>query len=344
MDRSKILIWLKQEDESKLEWLWDLSDVTRKKNVGDEIHLRGLIEISNHCIFQCTYCGIRSGNKKISRYRMTEEEIMASVFEIEDLGLGTVVFQSGEDYGIETEFLAKIVSRIKSETDLAIALSMGERTTEDLTAWKKAGADRYLLKFETSNQDLYHAIHPDLPGRVSDRFAILNTLRDLGYEVGSGIMIGIPGQSYESVADDLILFKKLDLDMIAVGPFIPHPDTPLGRGKRINIILGDNQVPSTELMTKKVLALSRIMCPEANIPSTTALSVINEKGREIGFTSGANVVMPNFTPEEYRLKYDIYPGKSSNIVTNRDNIDQVISEIRGLGRGIGKGQGERRRS
>ena len=160
MRRDEILDWLLEEDEDCLEELWWRADTVRRENVGDEVHLRGLIEISNHCVRQCGYCGLRSGNRELERYRMKEEEILSCVSEAETYGYGTVVLQSGEDYGIETRWLSRIIRQIKKKTQLAVTLSLGERPDEDLEAWRKAGADRYLLRFETSDMDLYHTIHP----------------------------------------------------------------------------------------------------------------------------------------------------------------------------------------
>ena len=344
MNKSDILRWLKEQQIHELEKLNEISELVRVSNVGNAVHLRGLVEISNHCIYQCTYCGIRSANRRISRYRMSEEEILSTVRKIENAGLGTVIFQSGEDPGLETDFIARIVSRIKSRTDLAVALSFGERTKDDMAVWRSAGADRYLLKFETSDRELYRAIHLHPPGMGSDRFEMLENLRDLGYEIGSGIMIGIPGQTYDSIADDLILFRKFDLDMIAVGPYIPHPDTPLGSGKQTLSIAQDEQVTNTEQTVKKILALSRILCGQANIPSTSALSAMNGRMRGVGLSCGANVVMPNFTPIKYRLRYDIYPGKSSRTEADDDDFKRIISEIGSIGRTVGRGPGGRIRT
>jgi biotin synthase len=342
MKRDEMLHWLSEEDERSLEELWQWADTVRRENVGDEVHLRGLIEISNHCIRQCSYCGLRLGHKELERYRMSEEEIMACVGEAERYGYGTVVLQSGEDYGIETKWFANLIRRIKRETQLAVTLSLGERPDEDLETWRKAGADRYLLRFETSDEVLYHLIHPSLPERKSNRLAILKTLKKLGYETGSGIMIGIPGQTYTSLARDINLFHRLDLDMIGVGPYLPHPQTPLGQGNWKCMISKDEQVPNTEQMTYKVIALTRIVCPEANIPSTTALATINhEKGRELGLMRGANVVMPNLTPLEYRLKYEIYLSKACMRENPKDFNHSLQQRIQSLGRRIGKGRGDR---
>jgi biotin synthase len=342
MTRDEILHWLREDDETRLEELWQRADMVRRENVGDEVHLRGLVEISNYCVRQCGYCGLRSGNKELERYRMSEEEILSCVEEAKTYGYGTVVLQSGEDYGIETEWLSRIIRWVKKETRLAVTLSLGERPDEDLAAWRQAGADRYLLRFETSDEDLYQSIHPSLPGRVSNRLAILQTLKKLGYEAGSGVMIGIPGQTYSSLSQDIDLFRKLNLDMIGVGPYLPHPRTPLGQTDGRRAIPKEEQVPNTEQMTYKVIALTRIVCPEANIPSTTALATVNrERGRELGLMRGANVVMPNLTPLQYRSKYEIYPSKACVSEIPSEFHSGLRDRIGSIGRKVGTGQGDR---
>ncbi|MFA5863328.1 MAG: [FeFe] hydrogenase H-cluster radical SAM maturase HydE [Phycisphaerae bacterium] len=329
---------MKEEDGGRLEELWRQADGVRKEKVGDAVHLRGLVEISNYCSRLCWYCGIRAENQKIERYRMTKDEIMECVRQAVEFGYGTVVLQSGEDWGITAQWIEDVVRTIKEKTPLAVTLSLGERDEEELKAWRAAGADRYLLRFETSNRALYEKIHPHLAGKVSDRFAILRKLKNLGYEVGSGVMIGIPGQRYEDLADDIEMFEKLDLDMIGVGPFIAHPDTPLGREKPV-----EGQVPNTELMTYKVVALTRIACPQANIPSTTALATLNlAEGRELGLCRGANVVMPNLTPVKYRSKYEIYPAKACIRETAKECHNCMKRRIISIGRTVGTGLGGRK--
>ena len=335
-----VLAWLCETDERRLNELWSQADAVRRANVGDDVHLRGLIEMSNVCDRNCLYCGLRTSNTRVQRYRMTNQEIMACVARAVQLGYGTVVLQSGEEYGIGADWLAAIVRRIKSETPLAVTLSLGERSDGELATWREAGADRYLLRFETSDRELFDRIHPPFPGQRSDRVAILRRLKELGYETGSGVMIGIPGQTYESVARDIELFAELDLDMIGVGPFIPHPNTPLGRGRLADAPAGD-QVPNTELMTCKVLALTRIACPRTNIPSTTALATLNlEQGRELGLQRGANVVMPNLTPVQYRALYEIYPAKAYVRETAEQCRSCLRPRIESIGRTIGKGRGD----
>lgn len=314
ISHEELLGWLREEDESRLEELWRRADEQRRVSVGEGVHLRGLIELSNHCVRRCAYCGLGADNVELERYRMSEEEVLDCAREAARFGYGTVVMQAGEDYGITRDWLAGIIRRIKAETTLAVTLSMGERPDEDLAAWRQAGADRYLLRFETSDRELYEAIHPAPPGQTSDRLALLRRLKGMGYEVGSGVLVGLPGQSYESLARDLELFAELDLDMIGIGPYIPHPATPLGAEGEARKLPPERQVPNTDLMTGKVLALARLVCPEANIPSTTALATGHRKngenGRELGLQRGANVVMPNLTPPQYHQLYEVYPDKA----------------------------------
>ncbi len=350
MNKNDVIHWLHEERAARLEELYRHADETRRRNVGDEVHLRGLIEISNCCVRDCAYCGLRAGHRALTRYRMEPEEILGCVRKAVDYEYGTVVLQSGEDYGIATETMAEIIRRVKSETDLAVTLSLGERPDDDLACWRTAGADRYLLRFETSDAKLYSRIHPPLAAphvrpkvsvsEGSDRVAILRRLGELGYEVGSGVMIGIPGQTYESLADDIELFRTLDLDMVGVGPYLPHPNTPLGRSPGDFRTAEADQVPNTEEMTYKVLALTRLACPRANIPSTTALATLNTAGgRELGLQRGANVVMPNLTPVKYRALYEIYPGKACIAETAEACQACLRQRILSIGRKVGTGPG-----
>lgn len=339
--RDIIVDWLKTEDPSRLNELWYWADETRRCFAGDEVHLRGLLEISNICARQCHYCGLRGDNTRIRRYRMTEEEILACARQAVQFGYGTVVLQAGEAPGIEAGWMAGVIRRIKGETPLAVTLSLGERSDDDFALWHEAGADRYLLRFETSNRSLYETIHPPLEGKSSDRPAMLRTLKKLGYEIGSGVMIGIPGQTYEDLAGDIELFRTLDLDMIGVGPFIAHPDTPLGRGAGELQAPAGEQVPNSEEMTYKVMALARLVCPAANIPATTALATLNlEQGRELGLMRGGNIVMPNLTPRKYRAMYEIYPAKACIDETADQCRGCMAGRIRSIGRTVGKGRGD----
>jgi biotin synthase len=342
LNRHEIQSWLREEDPSRSQHLLDLADRVRRQHVGDAVHMRGLIEISNHCVRQCAYCGLRAQNRDVKRYRLTREEIIDCARLAKQLGYGTVVMQAGEDYELSGPWIAGIVRQIKDETGLAVTLSLGERGEEELRMWKLAGADRYLLRFETSDPTLFAAIHPALREGGPDRIELLGTLKSLGYEIGGGIMVGIPGQSYASVAGDILAFRGLNLDMIGIGPYIPHPATPLGNGTLRPPVDPAEQVPATEAMVLKVVALTRIICPDSNIPSTTALSTINRKdGRRRGLLCGGNVVMPNLTPVRYRAMYEIYPAKSCIDESAQDCSQCLQAQIRSIGRTIGSGPGGR---
>ncbi len=345
LSHDEILGWLREDDAAELARLWKAADEVRRRFVGDAVHLRGLVEISNHCVRGCTYCGIRAANRGVQRYRVPASVILDCARRAVDYGYGTLVLQSGEDYGMETDWLADVVRRVKDETALAITLSLGERPDEDLAAWREAGADRYLLRFETSDEALYRRIHPDLPGRVSDRMRILRRLQELGYEAGTGIMVGIPGQTHQSIAADIELFRGMDMDMIGIGPYLPHPATPLGAEFERREVEDDwppDQAPNTEVMTCKVVALTRLARPDANLPATTALSLIDKAaGRVHGLERGANVVMPNLTPLECRAKYEIYPEKAAVHETAEAINTGIMELLRQLGRTVGTGGGGR---
>jgi biotin synthase len=344
MTHDEILRWLRETDPTALELLFAQADEVRRKHVGDAVHLRGLIEISNYCVRQCHYCGLRA-ERKTPRYRMKREEILAGAHHAVELGFGSVVLQGGEDFGIEAQWFAEVIRTIKAETPLAVTLSLGERLPAELQLWREAGADRYLLRFETSNPALYAAIHPrrkDAPAAAhpNDRIDQLKHMRQMGYEIGSGVMAGIPGQTYEMLARDIELFAELDLDMVGIGPFLAHPETPLGRPNAIQG--GAEQVPSNEWMVLKTVALTRLVCPEANLPATTALATINSvDGREHGLESGGNVFMPILTPSPYRQMYEIYPGKACIDEDATQCNSCLRARIDRLGRYVGEGPGGR---
>ncbi len=342
LTKFEILKWLRERRPSRLAELYERADGVRKQNVGDAVHLRGLIEISSHCARQCMYCGLRQANRALQRYRMTREEILDCARHAERLGYGTVVMQAGEDDLLTAEWIAEIVRWIKRETPLAVTLSLGERQQDELKLWRSAGADRYLLRFETSDASLFRVIHPNRYSGGPDRLTLLRQIKSLGYEAGGGVMVGIPGQSFDSLAEDVLMFRALDLDMIGIGPYIAHADTPLGSGALRPAIVPSEQVPSNEEMVYKMIALTRIACPTANIPSTTALATINRvDGRKLGLKAGANVVMPNLSPTKYRRMYEIYPEKACIDESAADCSQCLRGQIHSLGRFAGEGQGGR---
>jgi len=333
--------WLREEDPGQVAALFREADETRRREVGDEVHLRGLVEISNHCARDCAYCGIRASRDDLARYRIPPEEVVELACRAADLGYGTVVLQGGEDPGWTTEAVTGVVREIRARTPLAVTLSLGERDPAELRTWREAGADRYLLRFETSDPDLHRRIHPPLSEDAPDRFALLRVLRDLDYEVGSGVMVGIPGQTWETLARDLWRFRELDLDMIGLGPWLPHPDTPLGAGEFPDA--GAEQVPNDVPTVLRCLALARLLRPDANIPSTTALATLGRaEARAEGLRCGANVVMPNLTPRKYRMLYEIYPDKGSIEGADPEALERLRRQIADLGRTVGRGAGPRR--
>ena len=342
LTKLEILDWLREVRPARIKVLHDRANAIRREHVGDAVHLRGLIEISNHCVRQCMYCGLRQGNRALPRYRMSRTEILECAFQAANLGYGTVVIQAGEDDCLTAEWIAEIVQWIKRETALAVTLSLGERQLDEFKLWRAAGVDRYLLRFETSDEELFRIIHPRRTSAGPDRVTLLRQLKSLGYEAGGGVMVGIPGQSYESLAEDVLTFSRLDLDMIGIGPYIAHAATPLGSGALRPAIAAADQVPNSEEMVYKMISLARIVCPNANIPSTTALATINKvDGRKRGLMAGANVVMPNVTPVKYRSLYQIYPEKACIEESALDCNQCLRGQIHSLGRFAGQSQGGR---
>ncbi|HOX09787.1 MAG TPA: [FeFe] hydrogenase H-cluster radical SAM maturase HydE [Candidatus Omnitrophota bacterium] len=284
------------EDEEQLQKLFDRADAVRKQYAGDAIILRGLVEFSNHCGRHCYYCGLNAANKSLERYRLTDEEILESAAKIASDNIRTVVLQSGEDPALDPQRLAAVIREIKARNGIAVTLSVGERPREDYALWKKAGADRYLLKIETTDKGLYDSLHSGMS--FDNRLRCLRDLKELGYETGSGIMVGLPGQTPRSIANDILFFKEWGFDMVGIGPFIPHGKTQLAGTQPgdVNLVL-------------KTLALTRIVMKKVNLPATTALGSIEKDYRADGLKAGANVLMPNYTPAKYKRLYEIYPNK-----------------------------------
>ena len=312
-------------ESSSASALFAAADQVRQQHVGDEVHLRGIIEFSNCCQRNCRYCGLRKGNHNLKRYRMSADEIYEAALTACQLGYRTVVLQSGEDSFYDADMIAGVVKRLK-KLDLAVTLSCGERPYAEYLYWRQAGADRYLLKHETANELLYSQLHPDMT--FSNRKRCLMDLRKLGYQVGSGCMVGLPGQTPAILAEDLLYLKELDVEMAGIGPFIPHPHTPLAGASQGNVE-----------MTIKMIALTRLLLPQAHLPVTTALSTIDAQGREKALRSGANVIMPNVTPKDFRSLYEIYPNKDRPDDNQRDCRQSMVDFIHSLGRTVAQGQG-----
>ena len=314
-------------DYTKNDWLFKEADKVRREHVGDEVHLRGLIEFSNICKRQCKYCGLRSPNKEIERYRILKDEILNIAKNAINLGYKTLVLQSGEDDYYDTDKMIEIICEIK-KYDVALTLSIGEKTYDEYKAFKKAGADRYLLRIETTDEKLYKEMHPNAD--YENRKRCLYDLKSLGFETGTGCLVGLPNQTIESLANDILFFKELDADMIGIGPFIPHEQTPLKNAQKGDFWLA-----------LRVMALTRINLPDINIPATTAMETLNPNGRIIALQSGANVVMPNVTSTEYRAKYEIYPGKICINDQPAKCRGCIEGKIKSIGRTISKEKGFR---
>lgn len=326
LDKDEIVALL-ANDEINQE-LFKAADSVREKYVGNEVHLRGLIEFSNICSKNCFYCGLRRDNKNVKRYKLEPEVIIDFAKKAASYGYKTFVLQSGEGNIYTLDEMIYIISELK-KFDVAITLSIGEKTEEEYKAYKEAGADRFLLRIETTDKELYNKLHPNM--NHENRLNCLKTIKKLGYETGTGCLIGLPDQTLESLADDILFFKELGADMIGVGPFIPNEDTPLK----------DEKVGSFELALK-VMAITRLLLPDINIPATTAMETLNPEGRIIALQSGANVVMPNVTEGEYRALYKLYPGKICINDSPAHCRGCITGKIQGIGRTVSKDYGYRR--
>ena len=301
----------------------------RKRVFGNKVFLRGLIEFTNYCRNDCYYCGIRAGNPKVRRYRLTEGEILAAACHGYELGFRTVVLQGGEDPGFGDDNLAAVVEKIKAaHPDCAVTLSCGERPYEVYRRWKEAGADRYLLRHESANAAHYGKLHPARQ-KLSDRMECLRMLRELGYQVGAGFMVGSPFQTPETLADDMVFLSEFRPEMVGIGPFIPHCDTPFAR----------EPAGSVEL-TLYLLSLIRLMLPRVLLPATTALATLDPDGRRKGFAAGANVIMPNLSPADAREKYLLYNDKAYTGLESADSFEQLIQSLAGLGFSAGPDRGD----
>lgn len=303
------------------------ADRVRQNYVGNGIHLRGLIEFSNICRQNCMYCGLRRDNGNLARYRMSQEEIIGLAKKAKSNGYETVVLQSGEDPRFDVPYFTEILRGIK-KLDLAITLSMGERSYEEYEAFREAGADRYLLRMETTDKALYERFDPDMG--YGNRLRCLEDLKRLGYEVGTGTLVGLPGQTIGSLAEDILFYQEIDADMLGIGPLIPNPDTPLG-----DVPAGDFHI------TRRMVSLLRLLRPDANIPATTAVETLVKGGRKLMLASGANVVMPNVTEGDYRDRYALYPGKAGVQDSPEYCRERMADDILAMGRHIAKGKGFR---
>ena len=321
----KELVLLLSLPDEQIPQLMEAADYVRQNTVSNEVHLRGIIEFSSYCKQHCAYCGLRADNREIARYRLSPELILETARAAIHTGYHTLVLQCGEDTRIAPETIAEVTREIK-QMGAAVTLSCGERSYEVYQLWRDAGADRYLIKQETADPALYRCIRPG--HTLYERLQCQHWLKELGYQLGSGCMIGLPGQTYDILARDLALMKEMEVEMSGMGPFIPHAQTPLRFGTTGSIS-----------MTLKMLATARLYMPWLMLPATTALVSLHPEGRELALRAGANVIMPNISPEATRSLYQIYPGKLNHRDSMTDYYHKITALIESEGRTVGTGFG-----
>ena len=311
-----IVSLLKAEGDDMVK-LFEYADRVRKEYCGDTVHIRAILEFSNYCRCNCAYCGLFAKNNDLLRYRMTTEEIINSAIDAEKAGYKTLVLQSGEDLYYTKESFGEIIKTIKEKTDLVLTLSVGERPFDHYEYWRSLGADRFLIKHETADKALYDLYHPH--GSFESRLACQRSLYDLGYELGSGFMVGLPKQTLEILAKDILHLKELKVSMAGIGPYICHEKT----------ALKGNADGSAEL-TLKAVAITRILLKDVNLPSTTALNI--KGGLNDALNCGANVIMQKVTPFKYRRFYDIYPGRETDDIEFKKQLDGLKENLLEIGR------------
>ena len=323
------LLYAATTDNDVLSLLRDYAVRTARQQFGLGIYIRGLIELSSYCRCDCLYCGLRRSNRTAERYRLTHDEVMECCKEGYKLGFRTFVLQGGEDGTHSDEWLEELICAMRSRyPDVAITLSLGERSEESYLRLKRAGANRYLLRHEAANEELYENLHPAGRG-LQHRLGCLEALKRIGYQVGMGMMIGVKGQTIDHIVEDLQLIERMQPEMVGIGPFLPHKATPLG------------QEPAGELnLVLATIAIVRLMLPSALLPSTTALATLTPRGRLEGILSGANVVMPNLSPSGVRAKYAIYENKASWGKEAAEGVEALDNELQTIGYHIDYSRGD----
>ena len=297
LNKEELIGFMKSLNSENSNKLFEAANKTRKKYYGNKVYMRGLIEFSNICRNNCLYCGLRASNTKVKRYRLTTNEILECCEEGYRLGYRTFVLQSGEDMWYTKEILVDLIKKVKEKfPDVALTLSIGERPYNEYESFFKSGADRFLLRHETASKKLYEKLHPDM--LFEDRVDCLNNLKEIGYQVGAGFMVGLPDQGYEELAEDLIFLKNLEPDMIGIGPFIPHSATPMG-----------NEQGGTIDKTLIMIALVRLLVPDVLLPATTAMGTLNPQGRELALKAGVIGVLSNISSICVSYKYQLYENK-----------------------------------
>jgi len=326
MNRNEIIALLHFSDPASIKALCAEANAVKTATIGNKVYLRGLIECSNICSKNCYYCGIRRDNQAINRYELSNKAVMAAVDFAWKNRYGSIVLQSGEQQSPHfTRYITRLLHEIKEHTrnEIGITLSCGEQTDATYREWFNAGAHRYLLRIETSNRELYHKLHPnDAIHSFDARLNAILQLRVEGYQVGTGVMIGLPFQSIEQLADDLLFFQSMDVDMVGMGPYLEHSQTPYYKYRHLLL------PPEKRLeMTLKMIASLRLLMPDINIAATTALQVLHPEGREMAVLAGANIIMPNMTLPQFRPDYLIYehkPGVDDDAAVSKTKLEQNL--------------------
>ena len=332
--KKDISFLLALENKDDLSRLYKKANEITQKFIGSKVHSRGILEFSNYCKNDCLYCGIRKSNSNLKRYRIEPGE-MVKIAEnaVNNLGFKTVLLQSGEDDFYTAETIVNLIKAILKICSCRIALSIGERPIEEYQKFYDAGARRCLIRFETSNKGIFDRLHPGSSSTkksLEKRILLIKELKRIGYQVGTGIMIGLPGQKISDLAEDILMYNKLGIDMVGMGPFICHPETPLAGN-------ADGEFE----MSLKMIAVTRIVCKDIFISATTALQTLNRfNGRELALQAGANLLMPNITPMRYRELYQLYPNKVCIYENPYDCANCVKSVIKSVGRIFGDGFGD----
>jgi len=320
LQKEEWIFLLSNRDKETLEYAFEKARQVSLQHFGNKVYARGLIEFTNYCKNNCFYCGIRAGNKKVERYRLTKEKILECCQTGNHLGFKTFVLQGGEDPYFTDELLVEIITNIKAKyPDTALSLSLGERSYASYLAFKNAGADRYLLRHETANSEHYSRLHPKNLSGIA-RKKCLHHLKQAGFQTGTGFMVGSPYQTVENLAEDMMFIAEFQPEMLGIGPFIPHEDTPFA----------DFPAGSVEL-TLFLLALSRLLLPNVLLPATTALGTLDPTGREKAILAGANVVMPNLSPLQVREQYVLYNNKIATGLEAAEGVEKLAENIASIG-------------
>ena len=329
LEKDEYLRLLEGLDGESEQYLFYTARRTADEVYGKKIFIRGLTEISNYCKNNCYYCGIRRGNKNVTRYRLSREQILQSCDAGYNIGFRTFVFQGGEDPFFTDEFMCSLISELKSRyPDCAVTLSLGEKSRESYRLLKQAGADRYLLRHETADKCHYEQLHPASLS-FETRIQCLNDLKELGYQTGCGFMVGSPFQTMENIVSDLMFIQNFRPHMVGIGPFIPHHDTPFASYGAGSVTL-----------TLRLLSIVRLMDPKVLLPSTTALNSLDPEGRIKGIISGANVLMPNLSPEEVRANYTLYDNKAYTACESAQQLERLREQLGAIGYDIEIGRGD----